>query len=359
MHAQELRLLVRLVAGDHAGAGPLLADRPGELDRLAVACGRAGLAVVLLRALAGSPLVAQLGPERMAWLRERQASQAARQQEMVGALADLADRFARDHQPFILLKGPYLAARLYGDPLGREYADLDLLVPAADRARAGQLLGQAGYELRSRTPLGAGLTSRFVHAFDFTRGRANVDLHFALSRHPALRLDEDRLWARHRSFALGGRRFVVLADEDEVIFAALSFLRDMERGRPKPKNAIDLVMLAKATDADLAWDALLGASDGTAGPLGNVLALCLDVAAARDLAPRLAEALDRHRHRLVPFSAGDSPFHFAPMRLGLGNRLWSARTYDTNLAAHLGWWALSLPFRMAVHRRPGGRARRP
>jgi hypothetical protein len=354
MSVMELRLLVRLLSNDAAGVARCLDGGPELVGKLADSCNRCGLSAVFLGALEGSPLRTELTPRQTERLNEALNRQRERKRVCGQALLSLAELFASRKQPFILLKGAYLASRFYGSTPGREYVDIDLMVPRADRSKTCALLRDAGFHRHSRTPLGEGLTSFFVHAFDFRSEAVNVDLHWALSRHPSLHLDERRLWAMRGSFEVEGRAYDVLGDEHEVIFAALSLLRDIERGRPKPKNVIDLMQIVKATDARLDWDAVLSAVDGTAGPLMNVLGQCLEIAAAHDLAPKLAAALARHRNSLVRAAAAnaDFPLLFPPIRYGLGNKLWAARVYETNLPAWLFWWAISLPFRLAVHRRP-------
>jgi hypothetical protein len=352
--AEDIRLLTRLAQGDFAGAERCLRSRSGSLDELAETATAHGLSVMLLRALEGSPLRAALSRSRIEALEDRRRRQETRSQIILEALASLADRFASADQPFVLLKGPYLAARLYGDVRGREFVDLDLLVPRGDRTRAFRLLAEAGYYRRSRSLFGAGLTSFFVHGFDFAAGNAYVDLHWCLSRHPSLHLDEPKVWGQRRPYPVNGRSYPVLSDEHEVVFAVLSLLRDLERGRPKIKNVVDLIQIVTATDAEIDWEALLqsGRNDGTFGPLVNVLGLCLDVADAHDLAPCLSATLARHADRRVWARCTDSPLQFRPARFGLGNKLWSARVHDATPAAWFLWWATSLPFRVAVHRWP-------
>jgi hypothetical protein len=265
-------------------------------------------------------------------------------------LARLSDLFDHARMPFMLLKGPYLAARFYGDPRGREYRDLDLLVHRADRARAFRVLAQAGYERRSRVLVSEELTAFFVHGFDFVAGDVNLDLHWCLARHPSVRIDEADLWTRKGTFRLGDRTYGVLSDAHEVTFQALAVVRDIERGRPQMKNVVDLIQVVAALDAGMSWDALFAGarSDGTHGALVNVLLLCLDLAAARDFVPSLAAALDRCADRRVrsiaPVFALESSAAPIPQ-----NRLWAARSYDTSLAIWLSWWAISLPFRRAAH----------
>jgi hypothetical protein len=355
----ELRLLVRILAKDAAGAARCLEGCPNLMNMLADTCNRSGLSVVLLRALEGSHLRSAVMPHQIELLNEALQVQKERLQAIRPALADIAELFKSSRQPFMLLKGAYLAGRFYGDILGREFVDIDLLVPARDRSKASALLETAGFQRYSGILLHEDLTRFFVHAFDFRSGNVSVDLHWDLSRHISLHLDEEQLWTQHNSFIIDGRSYDVLSDPHEVIFAALSLLRDIERGHPKPKNVVDIIQIAATADARMDWDNLLSARDGTAGPLAYVLPLCLEITAAFDLVPNLTDALNRHRRIRVPdlTSAADSPLQFRPAFLGLGNKLWAARAYDTNLAAWLLWWALSLPFRLAVHKQPPPQSR--
>jgi hypothetical protein len=118
---------------------------------------------------------------------------------------------------------------------------------------------------------------------------------------------------------------------------------------------LDVIQIVAAVDAGHDWEATFarGRREGTLGPLVNVLALCLDLADAADLAPRLAAILHRWRARRVAFRATGSPLVCVPERFGVGNKLWSARVQDTSLVGWLAWWTVSLPFRIAVHRRAG------
>lgn len=350
----DICLLVRLVRGDSGRIERGLTTPSASLGRLAEAAVAGGFSVVLLRALQAHGLQTHVSTAHVEALEARCDRQRARSRLLLEALPQLSDKFSSAGLPLLLLKGPYLASRFYGDIDAREFVDLDLLVPGASRARACRLLESAGYTRRSRVVLGESLTSRFVHGFDFALGGANVDLHWCLSRHPSIHMDESGLWQGRQSYPVAGRVYDVLGDGHEVVFEALSLLRDIERGRPKIKNVLDLIQVASAIDASIDWDGLLdrGRTNGTFGPLVNVLGLCLDGADAHDLAPRLSAALARHDDRLVRARPSGSPLGFAPAALTIGNKGWSARVYDTPAITWFLWWALSLPFRMAVHRRP-------
>jgi hypothetical protein len=360
MTGEDLRLILRLLRGDAAAAARLAAARTAPLDDLADRALAEGLAVVLLRGLSTRPPGASftLSASRLEALRARAEHQAARTTRHLEALARIADAFAAADVPFVLLKGPYLAARFYGAPGARESVDLDVLVRRADRARASAALASVGYARRSRVLLSEALTAWFVHAFDYAAPGTYLDLHWCLSRHPPVRVDEARLWAACRPWPVAGHVCTVLDLEHDLVLGALAFVRDVERGRPKAKAIVDLVQIAAAADADLDWDGVFSRAraEGTHGPLAQVLSLCLDVADARDLAPRLDAALAARlaRRAAAPASV---PFILSPAVGGLGNKRWAARAYGAGWIRWLLWWALSLPFRLAVHRPPPRRVR--
>jgi hypothetical protein len=356
-----IRLLMRLLRQDAMGIRHRLEERREVLDELAAVALDGGLSVALLRALAGSGLTQQLSEERQVALADRRDRQAMRYAVLEKGLVRVASMFEAAEVPFILLKGPYLAARFYGDPQGREFVDVDLLVPRAHRRRTFGILQDAGFARRSRVLGSEALTASIVHGFDFVADGVNLDLHWNLSRHPSFRLDESRIWQRKGLFMLGDRSYAVLSDEDEVTLGVLALLRDIARGRPKIKNVADLIQVVATIDSTMAWDALFTSShgNGTYGPLVNVLSLCLDVADAHDLAPRVAATLARHAGRRVRWASAKGPLCFPRAWTGLANTLWAARSHDATLGSWFVWWAVSLPFRRAVHGWPRPVPRRP
>ena len=348
---ESLRLLVRLLRRDAAGIRRCLQARPDALDELAAVAVDGGLSVVLLRALADCALAQEISVEHQHALARRCEHQATRYAVLEKGLAHVANVFDSADVPFMLLKGPYLAARFYGDPQRREFVDLDLLVRHGDRRRAFSILEEAGYARRSRVLGNEALTAFFVHGFDFVADGLNLDLHWGLSRHPSFHMDESLIWERKGTFLLGGRPYEVLSDEHEVTLEVLALLRDIERGRPKIKNFADLIQVVATFDATMPWDALFAGSrsNGTYGPLVNVLSLSIDVADAHDLAPRLTATLAQHVDRRVRSFRVALPLGSGSTRTDLSNRLWAARSHDAPLGSWFVWWAVSLPFRRAVH----------
>jgi hypothetical protein len=102
----------------------------------------------------------------------------------------------------IPLKGPVLAAALYGDLTLRDFIDLDILIPPQEIGRARDLLVAEGYRPESHltgSQAAACFQSPKEHHFVLTGkdGRVLVELHWRLTQACyAFPLDADRWW-RH------------------------------------------------------------------------------------------------------------------------------------------------------------------
>jgi hypothetical protein len=72
----------------------------------------------------------------------------------------------------LVVKGPVLSLRAYGDPAARQYVDLDLLVRHGDIQRAAQILLAAGYE--SRVPFAAIRAGKIPGEYLFRRPDSKI-----------------------------------------------------------------------------------------------------------------------------------------------------------------------------------------
>ncbi len=137
--------------------------------------------------------------------------------ELCGTLA------ARDIRA-VAYKGPALAAELHGDVGARDFADLDLLIAAADRDRTVAALRAAGYESAARYTAREERTySRWEGATQLARdGAAPVELHWRVQapRYGGPQDPRD-LVARARAVALGGGAVLVPQPEDLCVLLAL------------------------------------------------------------------------------------------------------------------------------------------
>lgn len=108
---------------------------------------------------------------------------------------------------FATFKGPTLAARLYGDAAGREYSDIDLIVPRAQYESAEQTLAALGYRgmQGDRAFRRAFLAHLRQCAFAHPDVDATVDLHWDFRGiHLPFPLSPDDIWEQLEPFAIGG-----------------------------------------------------------------------------------------------------------------------------------------------------------
>lgn len=162
---------------------------------------------------------------------------------LLEAYARLAGDLRGAGVPLILLKGPLLAERLYGDVDRRPQHDLDVLVPRAARRAAHRVLVRSGFRR----------TARDRHGSDYVRGALRVDLHHSLRAAPAYRIDEREVWARHVRARVGATAVLALADEHLLLLLALSAAEDAAHGMAKLKQVCDLWLLARELDGHWDW----------------------------------------------------------------------------------------------------------
>jgi hypothetical protein len=67
---------------------------------------------------------------------------------MTAELFRVLELFRQSEIECVVVKGPVLSLRAYGEPAGRQYADLDLLLRQKDIPRAAEILVDTGYDSR-------------------------------------------------------------------------------------------------------------------------------------------------------------------------------------------------------------------
>lgn len=122
--------------------------------------------------------------------------------------------------PSRVLKGSAVAHLVYSDPSLRAFRDVDLMIPAADFARALDVLDREGCERQQRR-LGPGFDARFGKGASLVAdGGWEVDLHrtFVGGRF-GLGIKLDDLFATSAPFRLGGRTLQALGAEERFLHA--------------------------------------------------------------------------------------------------------------------------------------------
>ena len=215
-----------------AGSGGPDADaerlsRVSDWDAVAALAGRHGVVGLFLHGLHARPELAgrpEVGALRR--LRDRRLLRSGRRlrglQRADAVLADVGvDR--------LVLKGVPLSQRLYGHPLLRSSADVDLLVAPADARPAEKALLRAGWRRGHSADVEGGPGAAFQR---YLKHRALVgpdglvELHHRLVSNPSfLDVRFEDLWAGRETVRLGSASFAVLGSDDDFLYNTCHALR--------------------------------------------------------------------------------------------------------------------------------------
>lgn len=169
------------------------------------------------------------------------------------ALAQIGRVFSDAGIPMISMKGPLLAMELYGDPSLRTSRDLDVLVPQANLAQAGELLRSLGYTMEEnpfhRTPL----RKKYLNLIElekhevYQKGEICVELHWKDNFQAEQSFDT--LWASREEQMLLGQRIAVMGAADR--YPAL-IIHAAEHGFLRLRWLLDLYELQKKSN--FSWE---------------------------------------------------------------------------------------------------------
>lgn len=291
----------------------------------------------LIRAALPEPALRErLPPERLRALASRRPVQRASPEELLAAFVEARDALGESGVPVLLLKGATFAERLYGGLTRRPQFDVDLLVRRRQLRRALRILASRGFAHRARD----------LHARTVVRGRVKIDVHHALRRAPAFRLDEATLWDRAVSGEIRGVVFRTLSDEHAIVGLVLAAFEDLGQGMAKLKALLDLYLLLRRVDEATDWDTFLARreSENLLGITVNVLALLAELFEAREELPRLAAALEARRGLLVVQGREAACALLDAPRKAPANFAWFRRIYPGSVPLYLAWfWAAGMP----------------
>jgi hypothetical protein len=260
------RRLGQLLRASIALDGPtptavLRAASPGDLEGVAVAAERHGVAGYVHRAVAGSPAVP--GAE-VALLNEYRLAAVRNHLRTIGDLRYLHRVLGSAGIPWLVVKGPALAS-LHEGPELRSYRDLDVLVPARQFGGAVGALRDAGCVVPRhdwtllREALGGEIDV-------FMPSGTHLDLHWHLISDLADRqhytIDMDGLFEHQRNLALGSDRFATLSLTDTALHVALHAMLSGAQRLIAMKDLQLLLLSSDLTAAQLLaraqdWQALI------------------------------------------------------------------------------------------------------
>jgi hypothetical protein len=141
---------------------------------------------------------------------------------MVAEMFRLFDSLAASSVAVVVIKGPVLSARCYGDPGLRHYGDLDLIVRDADILRSTELMISLGYE--PSVPLTAIEAKKIPGEYVFRQSSTKLLVEFHTERtfryHPKP-LPLEQLFKRQVRVSIDSNEIPALAPEDELVLICI------------------------------------------------------------------------------------------------------------------------------------------
>jgi Uncharacterised nucleotidyltransferase len=134
----------------------------------------------------------------------------------------LLERFAARGIEILVIKGPVLSVRCYGDPGARQYADLDLIVRDTDILRSTELMTGLGYEPDIAPRAIRAAKAPGEYAFRQPATNLLVEFHTERTfRYYPRRVPLEALFARQARVLIDSHEVPALAVEDELVLICI------------------------------------------------------------------------------------------------------------------------------------------
>lgn len=137
--------------------------------------------------------------------------------QLSGEMEQLSKLFTENQIRVLFLKGPVIAADLYGDISLRTSKDLDILIPIRDLQKAEKLLLNYGYE-KEEFPWDEWKWMNHHVSFFHPQKRIQIEIHWRLHSPPSEEPSFNNLWKRKRSSLLTTYPVFLLGKEDLFLF---------------------------------------------------------------------------------------------------------------------------------------------
>lgn len=349
--SENVAALAHLLAGEYGAAAQCFADGAPPAADFVRFIERNHLAWYLVNLVDTSGLRPAFAAHDLERIERATEARRVRQGLLIEELARLGSAFRQHGLDLILLKGPYLAQRFFGDARRRGFLDLDLLVRPVQLDAVEKLLAELGYRRLSTMLVSRQLTTRFTHGFDFARDDLRLDLHWSLGTHASYRIDYDRLWRAGDMFRLGRDEVRVLSEEDTLFFHLLSLFEDLDRGAARLRSFVDVHAMLVQLDARIDWVAFWEQRrvERTARVCKAVLGLFFALFNADERFPLAAGTVAAVTEQIRSRPRDETAALVGARERAFRNKLWAMRHYECPFWMSLAWWFLSLPFRLAVY----------
>ncbi|MED3711643.1 nucleotidyltransferase family protein [Peribacillus frigoritolerans] len=190
-------------------------------------------------------------------LRNLHKENTLRMLHLTGEMEQISKLFLENNIPILLLKGPVIAADLYGDISLRTSRDLDILIPIDNLKKADQLLLKYGFEREEET----GLMNEWKyreHHFAYFHPQKNIilEIHWRMQRLPSKEPRFKELWERKRISKLTTYPVYYLGEEDLFLYLIshgarhgwfrLRWLLDIDKTMRKMSNFTKVKLLLES-----------------------------------------------------------------------------------------------------------------
>lgn len=168
----------------------------------------------------------------LTYLQHHFQSNATRNLFLTNELLKLLNIFESQQILAIPIKGAILASSIYGNFGLRQFCDLDILVRSQDVVKARDLLVAEGYESTykfTRKQEIARLKSPYCKDNNYIHkhNRVNLDFHWQLlQKYLSFPLEHEKLWQRHGTVSIAGKKVRNLSTEDNLLFLCVHGSRD-------------------------------------------------------------------------------------------------------------------------------------
>ena len=201
----------------------------------------------------------------------------------------LLDSFAAAGIEALVIKGPVLSARCYGDPGFRQYGDLDLVVRDRDILRSTQLMMSLGYE--PSVPVAAIRAKKIPGEYVFRQSRTKllVEFHTELTfRYHPRPLPVEKLFSRQARVSIDAHEIPALSPEDELLLICIHGAKHLWE-----KLGYIADVTAFVSEQELDWERVMSAAEEVGGERMLYVGLRLAVDVLGAALPESVAALSR------------------------------------------------------------------
>ena len=172
-------------------------------------------------------------------------------------LSTILSEFSRQSIAAIVLKGAYLAPKIYPPSAPRAVGDIDVLVQPEQLDSAAQVLTALGY--RSKQPFDMRWRDeahKHLPRFFKEKSVAAVEIHWRLFKTSAAAVDPSTLWSRALPVTFGEHRAFALSPEDMLLHICCHAVYDHYLSLDI-RFLVDIAQIAEHFAQDVDWEVLV------------------------------------------------------------------------------------------------------